>query len=99
MKKWSLKKRAKVAFWLLFALGCLWVALAPQIYAPPNGITVKVIQPPEPPAMPAIPGGEEQTPPAAVPPPEAGITIPVVPEKEETLAPGHKPKIAIVIDD
>lgn len=106
MKKWSLKKKLKATFWLVFALGCLWIALAPPI-KPPNSVTVKVEQPEEPPSPPAIPGGEERTPPVVMPPPDAGITIPVTPEVSETPVPppglAAKPKgppqIAIVIDD
>ena len=33
------------------------------------------------------------------PPPAATVTVPVVPEKEEPLASGTRPKIALVIDD
>jgi polysaccharide deacetylase 2 family uncharacterized protein YibQ len=80
----------------------------------PSSVTVKVVQPPEVPATPEVPptpqppaampsppqpkanGGEEQTP---APTPGPGVSIPVIPEKEETLVPGHKPKIAIIIDD
>jgi polysaccharide deacetylase 2 family uncharacterized protein YibQ len=42
-------------------------------------------------------GGEEPTSP--LPPADVNIPLPTPMQKEETLVPGHKPKIAIVIDD
>jgi len=101
MKKGRLKKRLKTLFWAVFAVGCLWLVLVPPKHIPhPSAVTVKV-QPspmPETSSEPASPGGEEQTPQTAEPHGET-ITVPVVPEKPQTLAPGTHPKIAIVIDD
>jgi uncharacterized protein len=106
MKKFSLKKKLKAAFWLFFVLGCLWIAFAPHTKTPPPSVTVKVHQPPllvetpaPPMAVPPLPlqGGEE---PLAPPLPQGGnITVPVTPEFPEALPPGHPVKIAIVIDD
>lgn len=99
MKK-SFKKKLKTAFWLVFLSGCLWLAFQPRPpHAPlPNGITVKVQQPPEPQPEPQTSSGEEATSQPALPPSPA-VTIPVMPEKQEPLAANAHPKIAIVIDD
>ncbi|MDR3423870.1 MAG: divergent polysaccharide deacetylase family protein [Alphaproteobacteria bacterium] len=106
MKKSPFKKKLKIAFWVVFALGCLWVAYAPPTrLTPPPSVTVKVQQPPPlptpeakaPAPQPAL-GGEEQTPQAPAVHNEA-VTVPVAPEKEEKIPSGRKLKIAIVIDD
>ncbi len=105
MKKRSLKKKMKIAFWLVFLAGCLWVGLAPRPpHTPLPSVTVKVEQPPEPtpepapqPAPPSS-GGEEATPQLLSPHSEA-VTVPVVPEKEEPMTSSLHPKIALIIDD
>jgi polysaccharide deacetylase 2 family uncharacterized protein YibQ len=102
--KKSGKRTLLVLFWLVFALGCLWVAFVPHKHAvPPQSVTVKVQQPAPPAQSPAVSGGEEQTPaPPEQPLPPSlgnGVIVPVVPEKQGSLPPGHKAKIAIVIDD
>ena len=94
----KLSNKLKIAFWAVFVLGCLWVAFAPPSQlTPPPSVTVKVQQAPkhEEKAPTATPGGEEQTP----APHNESVTVPVVPEHEEVIAPGYKPKIALVIDD
>jgi len=103
MKKHSFKKKLKIAFWLCFALGCLWlVTTAPTPHTPPANVTVKVQQPPPEVSETPLPetstqGGEEQT---VLPPAPSSVIVPVVPEKEEPVVmTGQKPKIAIVIDD
>ena len=98
----------KIAFWVVFVVGCLWVAFAPHMHiSSPPSITVKVQQPPpqteetQQPEQQAAPpsGGEEQTPQIS-PAPNEGVLVPVVPEAPQTQThPGHAPKIAIVIDD
>ncbi len=93
MKKKS-RNKLKIAFWLVFLAGCLWVALVPPRPSAPS-VTVKVQHPIQV-ETPIVTGGEEAPPPS---PQQATITIPVTPEKPETLPPGTHPEIAIVIDD
>jgi polysaccharide deacetylase 2 family uncharacterized protein YibQ len=96
------KKKAKLIFWLIFALGCLWVAFMPHKHVlPPNAVTVKVqpveeAPPPLPVEKPPVSGGEEQTLPST--PQSENVIVPVVPEKQDTVVSG-RPRIAIVIDD
>jgi polysaccharide deacetylase 2 family uncharacterized protein YibQ len=96
------KNKVKIALWLVFVAGCLWVILVPPRPLAPS-VTVKV-QHPAPIEKPAELQPQEQSPTAggeetAPTPPQATVTIPVMPEKLENLPPGTHPKIAIVIDD
>ena len=98
MKKSRIKKGLKIAFWLIFVLGGLFVALVPPSHTPPTSVTVKVQQPPADIVLaePPVTGGEEAS---AVTGGET-VTVPVAPvEKETPLPKGLRPKIAIVIDD
>lgn len=105
MKKRRFRKRVLLAFWLMFAVGVLWLVFVPpraghkSPYVAGSSVTVPIHReaakppiPAEPPTEPPAPSisGEEAT-------PSPVVTVPVPPEPSgPTVA---RPRIAILIDD
>jgi len=104
MRKSSRKRVFRVLFWLCISAGALWLALVPPFQQRRAPVSVHVQQPesysqpvqPSQPAPETAPVYEEKQTHPVLPP---AVTVPVVPEKETAIAKGHRPKIAIIIDD
>jgi polysaccharide deacetylase 2 family uncharacterized protein YibQ len=107
MKKPKWTRKLKVLFWLVFAVGLLWVFYAPHTHraslSPRTVITVKVAQSPPPSLRQDDPPPTRQQEDFEEPPSpqkqQGSITVPVSPEPVAPLPAGQPVRIALVIDD